>query len=146
MEQLIEPPQVIKCIKTVKKQYRGLIKQILPHNKKITCPMEWWHEILSELQTIKLSENSMTWSHQMFHILKTMKWMKDFTVVKNPDNSQSLELTIDGPTDKIEHYQWHVKLRFAWPRRYLPESVPSRGISTSGRFMATSASSGRISK
>lgn len=35
------------------------------------------------------------------------------TVVKNPDNSQSRELTIDGPTDKIEHYQWHVKLRFA---------------------------------
>lgn len=23
------------------------------------------------------------------------------------------ELTIDGLTDKIEHYQWHVKLRFA---------------------------------
>lgn len=35
------------------------------------------------------------------------------TVVKNPDNSQSRELTIDGLTDKIEHYQWHVKLRFA---------------------------------
>lgn len=30
--------------------------------------MEWWHEILSELHTIKLPENSMTWSHQMFHI------------------------------------------------------------------------------
>lgn len=35
------------------------------------------------------------------------------TVVKNPDNSQSRELTIDGLTDKMEHYQWHVKLRFA---------------------------------
>lgn len=44
--------------------------------------MEWWHEILSELQTIKLSENSMTWSHQMFHILKTMKWMKDLQLSK----------------------------------------------------------------
>lgn len=32
---------------------------------------------------------------------------------QNPDNSQSRELTIDGLTDKIEHYQWHVKLRFA---------------------------------
>lgn len=35
------------------------------------------------------------------------------TVVKKPDNSQSRELTIDGLIDKIEHYQCHVKLRFA---------------------------------
>lgn len=35
------------------------------------------------------------------------------TVVKKPDNSQSRELTIDGLTDKIEHYQCHVKL---WPQ------------------------------
>lgn len=35
------------------------------------------------------------------------------TVVKKPDNSQSRELTIDGLTDKIEHYQCHVTLRFA---------------------------------